>query len=52
MNMMEMMQHADAADFMQDFMKGGFEDDERMDGPSDAEEYGSGEAGADPQRSQ
>lgn len=52
MNMMEMMQHADAADFMQDFMKGGFEDDERMDGPSDAEEYGSGEAGADPQCSQ
>ena len=52
MNMMEMMRHADAADFMQDFMKGGFEDAERMDGPSDAEEYGSGEAGADPHRSQ
>ncbi len=48
MNMMEMMQHTDAADFMQDFMKGGFDENERMDRPSDDEGYGSGETGTDP----
>lgn len=52
MNMMEMMQNTDAADFMQDLMKGGFEEDERMDRSPDDEGYGSGETGTDPPGSQ
>ncbi|WP_346663801.1 hypothetical protein [uncultured Merdimonas sp.] len=47
MNIMEMMRQTDAADMMQEFMKGVFPD-ERMDRPPHDEGYGSGESCADP----